>query len=260
MSALEAPILLDLDGPLARITLNRPAVLNAMNLAWVQALEAVVERVAAAPEVRVVVIRGAGRACCSGLDLDMYAAEGMPAGFYEGQERAFAALERLDAITIAAIHGYCLGGGLQLALACDLRVCASDARLGLPAINEGLVPAVSPHRLPRIVGLGVAFRLVISGEVIDAEEALRLRLVEYLLPAEQFEAGLADLLDIYVRAPRTAAMGSKRLLRRAFDTTLDDAIQETGPLIAACLASPEAAAAQLAWRRRKAERASDAST
>src|SRR3954451_1548838 len=88
----EDAVLLQVEGPLATITLNRPAVLNAMNLAWVHSLEAAVERVAAEPEVRVVVVGGAGRAFCAGIDLDMLGQEGMPPGFYEGQERAFRGL------------------------------------------------------------------------------------------------------------------------------------------------------------------------
>jgi enoyl-CoA hydratase/carnithine racemase len=249
------PILLEIEGPLARITLNRPAVLNAMDMAWVQGFEAAVAQVATAPGVRVVVVRGAGRAFCSGLDLDMFAREGMPAGFYETQERGFVGLEELDAITIAAIHGYCLGGGVQLAIACDLRVCSADARLGLPAINEGIIPGLAPYRLPRMVGLGAAFRLVVSGEIIDPPEALRLGLVDYLVPAERFEAGLDEIVGTYLKAPPTASAHSKRLLRHALDSTLEEALQDTGEALRVCLASPEAAAARRAWGERKAGRA-----
>src|SRR5215210_7545939 len=167
-------VLLDVAGPVATITLNRPERLNAMNMAWIEAFDTAVNRLADSPEVAVVVIRGAGRAFCAGLDLDMFEAAGMPAGFFEGQERALHKLELLDVVSIAAIHGYCLGGGVQVALACDLRVCSSDAMLGLPAINEGLFPGLAPFRLPRIVGLGTAARLVLSGESVGAEEALRL--------------------------------------------------------------------------------------
>jgi enoyl-CoA hydratase/carnithine racemase len=243
---------LDVDGPLARITLNRPEVLNAMDMAWIRDFLRAVERVAAEPDVRVVAIRGAGpRAFCAGLDLDMLAREGMPAGFYEGQERAFRALELLDKIVIAAIHGHCLGGGVQLAIACDIRVCSSDARLGLPAVNEGLFPGMAPFRLPRLVGLGAASRLVLSGETVDAAEALRLGLVDYVVPAERFEDELAAVVERYLRAPRAASVSSKRLLRRAFEGTFDEVYQESLPLLRECLASPEVAAARRAWSERR---------
>src|SRR5690242_9444663 len=149
-------MLLEDNGALVRITLNRPDRLNAMDLAWIEDLNEIVDQLETNSDVAVVVIRGAGRAFCAGLDLDMLEASSMPPGFYEGQERAFRKLEMLDAITIAAIHGYCLGGGVQLAVACDLRVCSSDAQLGLPAISEGLLPGLAPFRLPRVVGLGAA--------------------------------------------------------------------------------------------------------
>jgi enoyl-CoA hydratase/carnithine racemase len=250
----EDAILLELERPLARITLNRPAVLNAMNMAWVEQFEDAVARVAAEPAVRVVLVRGAGRAFCSGLDLDMFAREGMPAGFYETQERGFVGLERLEAITIAAIHGYCLGGGVQLAIACDLRVCSTDARLGLPAINEGIIPGLAAYRLPRLVGLGTAFRLVVSGEIISPDEALRLGLVEYLVPSERFEQGLDEIVGSYLKAPPTASASSKRLLRRAFDSSLEEALGESSQALRECLASPEAAAARRAWAERKGGR------
>ncbi len=204
----EGAILVQLDGAFAQITLNRPTVLNAMNLAWVQGLEAAVDHVGGDPGVRVVLIRGAGRAFCAGLDLDMMGREGMPAGFYEAQERAFRALELMDKIVVAALHGYCLGGGLQLAIACDIRVCSTGCRLGLPAVQEGLFPGMAPFRLPRLIGLGPARRLILSGETIAADEALHLGLVDHMVPAERFEAGLAEVLERYATAPRAAGIAS----------------------------------------------------
>ena len=87
--------------------------------------------VATEPDVRTVLVRGAGRAFCAGMDLEMSSRQGMPDGFYEGQERAFRELELMDKIIIAAVHGYCLGGGLQLAISCDIRICCTDCRLGV---------------------------------------------------------------------------------------------------------------------------------
>jgi enoyl-CoA hydratase len=255
----ESAILVQLDGPLARITLDRPAVLNAMNLAWVHGLEAAIDAVAAEPDVRVVLVRGAGRAFCAGLDLDMLASEGMPADFYESQERAFRAIELMDKIVVAALHGYCLGGGLQLAIACDIRVCSTDCRLGLPAVQEGLFPGMAPFRLPRLIGLGPARRLILSGEMIGSEEALRLGLVDHLVAAERFEEGLAEILERYLTAPRAASIASKRLMRRAFDASFDTVHEESRPLLDDCLGSPEVAAAADAWRRRGADRGASSS-
>jgi len=247
----QSAVLLAYDGPLAEITLNRPAVLNAMNMDWVEGLDAAVRAVAAAPDVRVVLVRGAGRAFCAGLDLDMYAREGMPLGFYELQERTFRGLELMDKITIAALHGHCLGGGVQLAIACDIRVCASGCRIGLPAINEGLFPGMAPLRLVQLIGLAPARRLILSGEVIGPEEALRLGLIDHLVPVDSFEAGVADVVRRYLAAPATAAVAAKRLIRRALDKSFEMIYEESRQLLAECLASEEAAAARAAWLQRR---------
>ncbi|HEX2186405.1 MAG TPA: enoyl-CoA hydratase/isomerase family protein, partial [Chloroflexota bacterium] len=206
-----------------------------------------------APGVRVVLVRGAGRAFSSGLDLDMREA-GVPLEFFDRQERVRGRLEALDAITVAALHGHCLGGGLQLAIACDIRVCSTDCRLGLPAVMEGLFPGLATVRLPRLIGLGPARRLILSGDPIGAEAALHLGLVDHLVPAERFEAGTAEVLQTYLQVPRMAARASKRLLRRAFEAPLDILAAEALPLLDECLASPDATLARKAWRERRAAR------
>jgi enoyl-CoA hydratase len=254
MAMHQGPVLFERDGALGRITLNRPEVLNAMNLAWVQALEAAVSAAAAEPDLRVVLVHGAGRAFCSGLDLDMLGRDGMPPGFYEGQERALSGLEAMDKITVAALHGYCLGGGLQLAIACDIRICSTDCRLGLPAVLEGLFPGMAACRLPRLIGLGPARRLILSGEVIGVDDALQLGLVDHLVPDDRFEAGVAEVLERYLTVPPTAAAASKRLLRRAFEASVATIYQESLPLLADCLASPDVQAAGEVWRQRRAQR------
>ncbi len=250
----QGAVLLEYDGPLARITLNRPEKLNAINLAWVQELDAAVRTVAARPDVRVVVVRGAGRAFCAGLDLDMLAREGMPPDLFALQEHAFRGLEVMDKITIAILHGYCLGGGVQLAISCDIRISSTDCRIGLPAINEGLFPGMAPFRLPRLIGFGPARRLILSGEVIGPEEALRLGLIDYVVPADNFEAGLTEVLQQYLAAPATAAVASKRLMRRAFDAPFERVYRESEQFLLDCLASPEVDAARKTWIQRQARR------
>jgi enoyl-CoA hydratase/carnithine racemase len=255
-------VLLDVEGPVARITLNRPEVLNAANLAFMEDFEAVVEAVAAEPDVRVVLVRGAGRAFSAGLDLDMQGGSAAPKllEFFERQERSRCRLEALDKITIAAVHGYCLGGGLQLAISCDIRVCSADCKLGLPAVLEGIIPGLAPVRLPRLIGLGPARRLILSGELVGAEEALRLGMVDYVVPSEKFGEETAAVIETYLKVPPTAARASKRLMRRAFEEPLASLEAEMVSLIEACLDSPEAVAAAQAWRDRRAERARQRAT
>jgi enoyl-CoA hydratase/carnithine racemase len=178
----------------------------------------------------------------------------MPPGFYEAQERAFCGLEGMDKITIAILHGYCLGGGVQLAISCDIRICSTECRLGLPAINEGLIPGMAPFRLPRLIGLGPARRLILSGEIIEPDEALRLGLIDYLVPASNFDAELTKILERYLAAPPTAAIFSKRLMKQAFETSFEPVYEESRQALKACLASPEAKAAGKAWLQHQVKR------
>jgi enoyl-CoA hydratase/carnithine racemase len=181
------------------------------------ALDATLEQVARSPEVHVVVVRGAGRSFCSGIDRDMVASGAVPHGFFALTERSRLALETMDKIAIAVVHGHCLGGGLQLAIACDIRIAVDDARLALPAITDGLSPGLAPIRLPRLIGLGPARSLQLTGEIIDAHEALRLGLVDHVVPSTDREAATRDLVNRYLHIPRTAAVAVKQLLARAFD-------------------------------------------
>jgi enoyl-CoA hydratase/carnithine racemase len=250
-------VLLDVKGPLATVTLNRPEVLNAANLAFMEDFEAVVDALEAASTVKVVLVRGAGRAFSAGVDLDMSAGGKSPEllGFFERQEHSRIRLEALDTITIAAVHGYCVGGGLQLAICCDIRVCSADCKLGLPAVMEGIFPGLAPVRLPRLIGLGPARRLVLSGEMIGAEESLRLGMVDYVVPSERFEEETGAIVEMFLKVPHTAAMASKRLLRRSFEEPLAALEADIAPMMADCLDSPEAAAAAQLWQERRVERA-----
>jgi len=238
------------DGEVAEIVLTRPDKLNAMNMAWVQDMDRAVAAVVDDPP-EIVVVRGEGRAFCAGLDLDMLDAEGMPPRFYPLQERAFRALEALDRIVIAQIHGYCLGGGLQLALACDIRILSEDAVLGLPAALEGLPPGMAPWRLPRFIGLGRAMRLAISGDRVDAGEALALGLADHVVPSDRFAEQAAAVVERYRAVPQAAARATKELARSAFDVGFDATYARSRELVERCLAEPDAAGTRAAWARRR---------
>ena len=139
------------------------------------------------------------------------------------------------------MHGHALGAGLLVALACDLRICSTDAVLGLLAARYGLFPALGTFRLPRLIGLGPARRLILSGETVDPPEAHRLGLVDHLVPAERFDDGVAELVARYAALSPAAVVAIKRLTGRAFDAPRDTVLAEALPLLAACLDAPDVA-------------------
>ncbi len=236
-------VTLALDGPVARIILDRPEVLNAGDPAWVADLNAAVAALADRPGLRVAVITGAGRAFCTGVDLKALAAGAMPLSQFVAWEDAMTAIERLPVPFIAAINGHCLGGGLQLALVCDYRLAAAPALIGLPAVKECLIPSMSLYRLPRLIGAAPARELVLTGEPITAARAAELGLVNRVVPAEGFADAVEETVQRFLALPPTAVAWSKRLMAQAFDLDFETFRGRMEAGFRECLASAEHAAA-----------------
>lgn len=238
-------------GAVARITLNRPSVLNAADEAWVADFNACADRAATDPDARVVVVEGNGRAFCTGIDVTVLAAGRIGREWFAAWERAMRVLETMDRLVVAAVHGYCIGGGLQVALACDVRVARDDAILGLPAVKECLIPGLGTWRLPRFIGLGRAKRMILTGETIGAQEALAIGLVDHVATPDHFAAEVERVANALASVAFASAIESKRLTNRAFEPH--------APVLAAYLdgqqramASPEHARVMAEWRARKA--------
>src|SRR5262249_46660194 len=141
-------------------------------------------------------------------------------------ERALRVFETMEKIVIVGIKQYCLGGGLQLALACDVRVAASNSILGLPAIKEGLVPGLATWRLSHYIGLGRAKRYTLSGENIKAKEALTIGLVDYVLPLAQFDKKIDAIAKNYLKNCNVGSIQSKLLLNASFDLEYEPFLQK----------------------------------
>ena len=242
---------LDLDGPVARITLNRPEVLNAGDPGWVAELTDVVARVGSLRALRVAVITGAGRAFSTGVDLRSLAAGEMTLPHFVAWEDAMTAIERMSLPFIAAINGHCLGGGLQLALVCDYRLAAADAVIGLPAVKECLIPSMALYRLPRLIGAARAREMILTGEPISAARAEQVGLVNRVVPASELPRALDECIGRFLALPATSVGVSKHLLARAFDLPFDAFRREMEAGFRLCLDSAEHHAAMDEIRRRR---------
>ncbi len=234
----------EIDGHLARLRLNRPEALNAANWAWVRDLVTATEYLAQSAEIRVVIVSGEGRAFCSGLDTKELAQGNLTPEWFA----------TLDAITIAAIHGYCLGGGLQVALACDLRIATTDAILSIPAVREGLVAALGPMRLARIIGAGPAKQLCFFGHRFTGEEGVALRIINEACAPDRLEERALAMAAELLAIPFTALKYTKRQIDRAFEQDAPTLLAEFIDAVEDCLRSPEHQAVMAAYLEELAQR------
>ena len=223
-------VLLEKRAPLAIVTLNRPQVLNALNAALFVELADAVEDLAADPEIRVVLVTGAGpKAFAAGADIAELAALDADSGrAYAARGQAFSRrLETLGKPVIACINGFALGGGCELAMACTLRLAADTAKLGQPEVKLGVIAGFGgTQRLPRLVGRGAALRLLLSGTIISAAEALRIGLVDEVVPAAELMARAQALaLEIAANAP-LAIERTLLAVDSGLDLSLEDALAE----------------------------------
>jgi enoyl-CoA hydratase/carnithine racemase len=219
-------IRLDRDGPVATITLCRPAVLNAQTPQMWATLRGYGRDLPG--DVRVVVVRGEGRAFSAGIDLsvvqggefaDLAASpDEVALARIAGYQEAFSWLRRPDLITVAAVQGHAIGAGFQLALACDLRVVASDARFSMAEVTLGLVPDLGGTRpLIDLVGYARALELCVTGRRVAADEAARVGLANLVVPPDQLDGAVRDLVAAVLAGPRDAVVEIKALLSGAAD-------------------------------------------
>ena len=214
------------DGDLIRLTLNRPEVLNAVNYQGAVELREAAQAIHDDPTARAVIIRGEGRAFCTGIDLKELAAGDTPHAYFDHWDRALRLLELSDKLVLCAIQGYALGGGLQLPLACDIRIATPDCQLGLPAAKEGFIPGLGTYRLPRYIGLGRAKRMALSGETVDGIEALRIGLVDYVVEGSDFDAEVEGLTQRYLSVSSEGARQTKLMLSAFQDYGLGQFFEE----------------------------------
>jgi len=213
-----ATIDLNINETRAEIVFNRPEILNAANGELLEELHGALDEVEKCEGLRVVIVAGRGRAFSTGIDLKALAAGEIQIGWFLRFEEAMRRIEMLQPVTIARVQGYALGGGLQAALACDLRVAGEDAQLGLPAVLEALIPGMGTFRLPRFIGLGRARRMIVTGETVGAQEALEIGLVDWVVPDAELVAKTDQIAQGVLDGSRTAQCLAKRLAGMSFET------------------------------------------
>ncbi|MBC7187682.1 MAG: enoyl-CoA hydratase/isomerase family protein [Calditrichaeota bacterium] len=208
----------------ALVRINRPESLNALNSVVLRELSEVFSQVAANQTVRAVVLTGEGKAFVAGADIAELKS------LSPEQARAFAAfgqqlfrkIETMDTPVIAAVNGFALGGGCELAMACDVRIASDRAKFGQPEVNLGLIPGFAgTQRLPRLVGPGRAKLLILSGELIDAQTALDIGLVDKVVPHDELLSVAMDLARTIASKGPLAVRWAKRVITRGVDLDLD---------------------------------------
>jgi enoyl-CoA hydratase/carnithine racemase len=234
------------DGPIHRVTLNRPARRNALTPDIARALAQEVEQIEEAGQARVILLSGAGGHFCAGLDLRWLDSLGETPGTSDLQhglgdfQSAVIALVRCPIPIVAVVQGTAAGFGFDLALACDMRLAGTSASFTSAFARMGLVPdGGSTFTLPRLVGVGRAMRVLMTGQVVDAASALSFGLVEEVIPDGELEAGVARMVEALVSASDASIRAIKRLSRAQEVGALEQALSSEGAVQLQALQSPE---------------------
>ncbi len=235
-------IIVERKGAIGYLTLNRPKVFNAISAQMIAEMKKVVEEFHQDLSVGVVIVTGSGRAFQSGADIQELSRMS-PLDILrwnQGIVEALDSLERMRPPTIAAVNGFALGGGLELALACTLRVAAESAKFGFPEVKIGILPgAGGTQRLPRLIGKGLAAEIILTGEAIGAQEAFRIGLVNRVVPDSQLMATAEALAQkILENAPLAIAL-AKDAMEVGKNLPLDGAIQYAQKNCVTCFATED---------------------
>jgi len=229
---------------IARVTINRPEVRNALDRATRSEIKYIIEEIEKDRDIRVLIITGAGdRAFISGADITQFR-EATPITIEEftstlGQE-LFTRIENLGIPVIAMINGLCLGGGLELAMCCDMRIASKNAKFGQPEINIGFIPGGGgTQRLPRLIGWGRAKELIYTGRIIDAAEAERIGLVEKVVPQDKLEEEISQLAESIASKSPLISKLAKKTINRGMHTDLAAGLSYERAIFALCFATED---------------------
>ena len=224
-----------------RLTISSPATLNALNSTILAELDAFVDSLDPAT-TRALVITGEGKSFVAGADISEMAHLSEAEGLAFGQRGAavFKKIEDLPFPVIAAVNGFALGGGCELAMACDIRIASAKAKFGQPEVGLGIIPGFSgTYRLPKLVGQGMAKELIYTGKVIAADEALRIGLVGSVVEPEELESAVDALLAAILKNAPVAVRYAKACINGNYDLTADEAIDLENRYFAKCFTTAD---------------------
>jgi enoyl-CoA hydratase len=231
-------LILEYRGPVACVTVNRPKLLNALNLATIEELRSVFTSLRGDREVRVALLTGAGeKAFIAGADIAELSAQDAVSGteYSRRGQSVFELIENLGKPVIACVNGFALGAGCEIALACSLRIASENAKFGQPEVKLGMIPGYGgSQRLPRLVGKGVAMQLLLTGEMISAREAHRIGLVnEVTAPADLMARAEAIAENILANAP-LALKYAMEAVNQGLEVTLAEGLRLEAELFGRC--------------------------
>jgi len=237
-------IILEMDGPVSTITLNRPKFLNALNTEVLNELFHAAEAVEKNDDIRVLILTGSGdKAFAAGADINELAELSALQGkfFVANGHKTMARFQSLPIPVIAAVNGFALGGGLELALSCDFIYASENAKFGLPEITLGLIPGFGgTQRLSRIIGKNMAKEMIFTGKMITAAEALGLGIVNQVVPADQLMETVRKTTQAMAAKGRVSLCMAKHAINQGLDVDLTTACQMEIDAFALCMASPDA--------------------
>lgn len=249
-------LLLETTDHIATVTLHRPRVHNALNTTMLRELDEAFTSLANDVGVRVILLRGGGdKAFAAGADITELAAvdASNAAAFAARGQNIFRRIEQLAKPVIAVLNGHTLGGGCELAMACTLRIAADTTRIGQPEIRLGIFPAYGgSQRLPRLVGRGAALKMMLTGQPIDAHEALRIGLVDEVVPAEHIDLRAMELARTLAAQPPLAVAALLDAVDRGADLPFDQAVALEASLFGRLCQSEDMREGALAFLEKRA--------
>ncbi len=247
-------VLFAAEGGVATLTFNRPDKLNALNSETLGEINQVFDRVAESPDIRALILTGAGRAFIAGADIsDFPKFDALAAKhFAEAGQELFFKIEKLPVPVIAAVNGFALGGGCELAMACDIIYASDKAKFGQPEINLGIMPGFGgTQRLARLVGKGLAKELCLTGRALSAQEAQTMGLVARVFPADSLLEECGKIAAALAEKSRVAVRAIKQTIDRGFNLDLKNACALEVDAFALCFASPDAKEGALAFLEKR---------